>query len=586
MKRGRPGRPLRRFNDRRSVRRALGGDLRARDVGQLRRDALGRAQPCGLRQRRADVAHLARRRRQPVGVRAALEEAAGVLDRAEPARVLRPLVAVDVERHVPGIGIAEIGIAERHVVLDEARGLLEVVHPRTPVERVLAPQRREGDVIAVLHPGAVAAVAGGAARLVDGLASGVIGFLLGHRQVDIAARFDDRVRGDAGRQPLHVAFERNHHLAVRRGRGAVHRIGEAARQPFVERVHMQVLRTILREVDGGRPDRRGIGLGAGVQVAVGAGEVVADIGAAQLLGVDEDVAAEADHLALGPLGDLVGRGRGVGVDLRVVDSLLLLLIGGLRGGPVDGVGERRSLHLRHVPGEVRRGVAGDMARGRVERGDEGRERRTVLGRELARDRGHQRHGAVIRGLRVLGQLLEPGHHIGGLLPGDAREGGALALAVLAVAARAGGHAGIPGAIAEDRLAAGDIGRGVGLGQRPVLLFGRKRGEMRGKRVDLRLAQLGGDARHRVAAPGAGGKAAQRAGKEARVHARDHRRADVGTAEPGLAVAGGAGRNGVGALGDQGGDVVSGLGCARGEQQRQAGKRLATGVHGWTSLSCP
>src|SRR5690606_15166977 len=56
------------------------------------------------------------------------------------ARILRPLLGVDVVSHVPGFLVTQLArLAQRHVVLDEGRCGIDPGHARTPVVGAIAP---------------------------------------------------------------------------------------------------------------------------------------------------------------------------------------------------------------------------------------------------------------------------------------------------------------------------------------------------------------------------------------------------------------------------------------------------------------
>src|SRR5690606_11182549 len=58
--------------------------------------------------------------------------------------VLRPLLGVDELRQIPGLLVGQaIGLAQRHVVLDEGCQGVYPADPRSPVVGVVAPSRRK-----------------------------------------------------------------------------------------------------------------------------------------------------------------------------------------------------------------------------------------------------------------------------------------------------------------------------------------------------------------------------------------------------------------------------------------------------------
>lgn len=230
--------------------------------------------------------------------------------RALVAGVLRAFVGVHEVRHVPGFLVAQqAGLAQRHIGLDEAGRVADLVHARAPVERVLAPQRGEDPVPAVFLPLAFGAVADGAILRVGGLAAQVVGFLRRRRQLAIApARQLDAGRGLA-RQPVHVRLQGDQRGVVGRRGFAIHAVAKTALQALGQRVDVPVLGPVGRIQHVGRPHGRGIGAPARVQVAAGAGQVVADELGGALRGMQEDLLSLAHHFAELVIGNGVGRGR-------------------------------------------------------------------------------------------------------------------------------------------------------------------------------------------------------------------------------------------------------------------------------------
>lgn len=121
------------------------------------------------------------------------------------------------------------------------------------------------------------------------------------------------------------------------GRGTVHRVPEAPRQPLSQGVHALLLAAVDRKIDGRRPDRRRHRIRARVHVAVAARQVVADEGSAQDLGVGEDLPPESDHVAERRFGDLREGRLHMLVQRGIGEAFLLIGIGRFRLRPVDPV---------------------------------------------------------------------------------------------------------------------------------------------------------------------------------------------------------------------------------------------------------
>ncbi|KAG1244427.1 hypothetical protein G6F65_021809 [Rhizopus arrhizus] len=125
------------------------------------------------------------------------------------ARILRAFMRVHEIGHVPGFLVAQhAGLAQRHVGLDEAGGVADLMHARAPVERVGAPQCRKHPVLAVLLALAVCAVADRAILAVHLAAAHVIGLLGRRRQLAITLAFEHHAGGRLAGQPEHVALQR------------------------------------------------------------------------------------------------------------------------------------------------------------------------------------------------------------------------------------------------------------------------------------------------------------------------------------------------------------------------------------------
>ncbi|MNT64863.1 hypothetical protein D3C72_2027990 [compost metagenome] len=111
------------------------------------------------------------------------------------ARVLRAFMRIHEVGHVPGLLVAQhAGLAQRHVGLDEAGRVADLVHAGAPIERVRAPQGGKHPVLAVLLTLAFGAVTYGAVLRIDLAAAHVVGFLGGRGQFAVALAFQHHAR--------------------------------------------------------------------------------------------------------------------------------------------------------------------------------------------------------------------------------------------------------------------------------------------------------------------------------------------------------------------------------------------------------
>ena len=229
-------------------------------------------------------------------------------------RILRPLLAVHVGGDVPRILIAQRAAeSERHVGLDEARGVVDRGHACAPVERARSPQRRKhGLPVGRLLSLAVGAMTERAMLCVDFGAAIIVRRLSGCFQLGITLALDSNAGRTALRQEVGIGLQRDEHLVVERRRLAVHAELETALQPLLKGIHVAVLRAIGRVEKIGGSQRRGVRLAAAIDMTVRALQIVADEFLRIVLGIMKDRLAEPDHLTERPFGNVAVRRRRIG----------------------------------------------------------------------------------------------------------------------------------------------------------------------------------------------------------------------------------------------------------------------------------
>ena len=134
---------------------------------------------------------------------------AGFSDRLRKARVLRALMAVHEDSHVPGVLLAQgAALSQGHVGLDETCRIGQLVHAGAPVKRLRSPQRREHLFVAGALAQAVRAVAQSTVLRVNLLGPRVIGGLRWFLELGIAAARQRRSDRRAFGKPEGIGLQR------------------------------------------------------------------------------------------------------------------------------------------------------------------------------------------------------------------------------------------------------------------------------------------------------------------------------------------------------------------------------------------
>lgn len=221
------------------------------------------------------------------------------------AWILRAMLTVDEGGNVPGLlDIQAVFHSLGHVGADEGGGFVDGGHAGTPIIRFCPPEW-------------------GVSRVTQGLACTVFavagGALLGIH--DSTARFIERLSGgsDFGEAAGGQAFTELEALRHVGGIGfdGIERVGAEGRRRAVEAIKEAILRALLEAVDGlvfgavggeigvGSPQRGGTGLAASVEMAISAGQRVADMIRGFGAGVLDNSLAATDGITPG-----IGRGIG------------------------------------------------------------------------------------------------------------------------------------------------------------------------------------------------------------------------------------------------------------------------------------
>src|SRR5690606_675171 len=137
----------------------------------------------------------------------------------------------------------------------------------------------------------------------DSLAAGIVGLAGRLVQFGIALPFELDAGWRALGQPIHIAFERDNGFAVGGRHDTIHAVLKAALQAFGQRVYVLILVPIGGIKHVGSPERGGVLLPPGIQMATRAVQRVANILLGVLAGMQKNILPLSDGLAEGTLGN-------------------------------------------------------------------------------------------------------------------------------------------------------------------------------------------------------------------------------------------------------------------------------------------